>query len=168
MRRSLALLSALALGLILPAATFAQGVEPAVSVPPPDKPGVPGNVPPTPAPAPGSPAATAPALKPAAAPAAPAVGATPDETLSVVRVNVTNQAWDFSRPWGKRPPFTRRAVGTVIAGKRVLVTAELVGNATFIEFETAEGGAKVAATVEAVDYEANVALLKPDDEKFLK
>src|SRR6266699_1222291 len=45
---------------------------------------------------------------------------------SVVRVNVTNQSWDFARPWGKRPPFSRRATGTILSENRVLVTAELV------------------------------------------
>ena len=91
-----------------------------------------------------------------------------DAPLSVVRVNVTNQSWDFGRPWGKRPPFSRRAIGTVLSGNRVLVTAELVANANFVEFETAEGGQKVPASVEVVDYEANLALLKPDDAAFLK
>jgi hypothetical protein len=92
----------------------------------------------------------------------------PEPPLSVVRVNVTNQPWDFGRPWGKRPPFSRRAIGTVLTGGRVLVTAELVGNANYVELETAEGGQKVPATVAVVDYEANLALLKTDDEAFLK
>jgi len=91
-----------------------------------------------------------------------------DVPLSVVRVNVTNQSWDFGRPWGKRPPFSRRAIGTVLSGNRVLVTAELVANANFVELETAEGGQKVPATVEVVDYESNLALLKADDAAFLK
>lgn len=92
----------------------------------------------------------------------------PDNALSVIRVNVTNQAWDFSRPWGKRPPFSRRAVGTVLAGGRVLVTAELVANANYVEFETPAGGQKVPAMVDVVDYEANLALLKTDDAAFLQ
>jgi len=91
-----------------------------------------------------------------------------DTTLSVVRVNVTNQPWDFSRPWGKRPPYSRRAIGAVITGGRVLVTAELVANANYVEFESAGGGQKVPATVETVDYESNLALLKADDPDFLK
>jgi S1-C subfamily serine protease len=88
--------------------------------------------------------------------------------LSVVRVNVTNQSWDFGRPWGKRPPFSRRAIGTVLTGDRVLVTAELVANANYVELEAPEGGQKVPATVEVVDYEANLALIKTDDATFLK
>lgn len=87
---------------------------------------------------------------------------------SVIRVNVTNQPWDFMRPWGKRAPYSRRAIGPVIANQRVLVTAELVANANYIEFETADGGQKVPATVEVVDYEANLALLKTDDPEFLR
>lgn len=90
-----------------------------------------------------------------------------DEPPRVVRVNVTTQNWDFLRPWGKRPPVTRRAVGAVIKGNRVLVSAELVGNANYLEFEMPEGGSKTPASIEAVDYECNVAILKGDDEKFL-
>ena len=89
------------------------------------------------------------------------------EKLSVVRVNVTTQGWDFQRPWGKRQPQTRRAIGAVLPGPRVLVTAELVANSTFLEFENAEGGRKVSASVDVVDYEANLALLKTDDAEFL-
>jgi S1-C subfamily serine protease len=88
--------------------------------------------------------------------------------LSIVRVNVTNQPWDFLRPWGKRPPFSRRAIGAVLPGGKVLVTAELVANTTYLEFESPEGGAKVPATIDVVDYDANLALLKTEDANFLK
>ena len=94
--------------------------------------------------------------------------AKPAKKLSVVRVNVTNQPWDFLRPWSKRPPFSRRAIGAVLPGGRVMVTAEMVANATFLELEAPEGGAKVPATIEIVDYEANLALLKTEDAEFLK
>ena len=97
-----------------------------------------------------------------------AAAAKPAKKLSVVRVNVTNQPWDFLRPWGKRPPYSRRAIGAVLPGGKVMVTAEMVANATFIEFESPEGGAKVPASVDVVDYEANLALLKTDDPEFLK
>ena len=90
-----------------------------------------------------------------------------EKKLSVVRVNVTTQSWDFHHPWGKRQPFTRRAIGAVLPGARVLITAELVANLTYLELETPEGGRKVPATVEAVDYEANLAVLKTDDADFL-
>src|SRR5215207_278667 len=92
------------------------------------------------------------------------------EKPAVVRVNVTSQGWDFLRPWGKRQPTTKRAIGAVIAPggeARVLVTGDLVQNSTYLEFEVPEGGRKVPASVEFVDYEANLALLRADDPDFL-
>lgn len=96
------------------------------------------------------------------------VTAEPSRQLSVVRVNITCQAWDYLRPWGKKSPISRRAVGAVISGNRVLVTGEFVANADYVEFETPEGGQKAPARVEAVDHEANIAILTTDDTNFLK
>jgi S1-C subfamily serine protease len=86
---------------------------------------------------------------------------------NVVRVNVTSQAYDFSRPWSKRAPVSKRAIGAVLQGQRVLVTAECVANATYIELESPDGEHKHAASVESVDYEANLALLKADGSDLL-
>lgn len=86
------------------------------------------------------------------------------EGRSVVRVNVSSQAYDFFRPWTKRAPFSREALGVLLPNDRILVTAELVANANYIELET--GGQKAGATVDVVDYAANLALLKPSDPKF--
>ncbi|MGH8048129.1 MAG: PDZ domain-containing protein [Chthoniobacterales bacterium] len=86
---------------------------------------------------------------------------------SVVRVNSTNQAWNFDRPWLKRPPFTRRGIGVVIEGGRVLVTAETIANHTYVELERPGNSEKIPAVIERVDYESNLALLKPQDPKFL-
>src|SRR5256885_4825045 len=87
--------------------------------------------------------------------------------LSLLRVNVTGQGYDYFRPWQKRAPFSKRALGAVLSQGRVLVTADLVANQNYVELERAESGEKMAASVEAVDYEANLALLQPQDKKFL-
>jgi S1-C subfamily serine protease len=100
--------------------------------------------------------------------AAETVDITPTKQLSIVRVSVTSQPYDFRRPWGKRNPYSRKAVGAVLPNERVLVTAELIANANYLEFEAAEGGQKVPASVEAVDYECNLAVLKTTDPTFLK
>lgn len=86
----------------------------------------------------------------------------------VVRVAVTAQAYDFSKPWSKSAPVARRAIGSVLAENRVLVTAETVANATYIELESPDGEHRQPAAVEHVDYEANLALLKPEGAGFLK
>lgn len=90
------------------------------------------------------------------------------QPLAVVRVNGTTQAYDFFRPWAKKPAVTRRALGVILPGNKVLVTAEMVANKSYIELEKAASGEKVAAKLLAVDYEANLALLAPEDSKFLE
>lgn len=96
--------------------------------------------------------------------AAPAVK--PKE-LSLVRVNVTGQPYDYTRPWQKKAPFQKRALGAVLSKGRVLVTADLVANQNYVELERAETGEKTGASVLVVDYEANLALVEPNDKKFL-
>jgi hypothetical protein len=48
-----------------------------------------------------------------------------------------------------------------------LVTADLVSNQNYVELERAESGEKMAANVQVIDYDANLALLEPADKKFL-
>ncbi|MDQ3545157.1 MAG: serine protease [Verrucomicrobiota bacterium] len=88
--------------------------------------------------------------------------------VSLVRVNVTGQPYDYFRPWQKKAPFSKRALGAVLPNDRVLVTADLVANQNYVELERAESGEKITATVVVIDYEANLALIEPTDKKFLK
>ena len=87
--------------------------------------------------------------------------------LALVRVNVTGQAYDYFRPWQKKAPFSKRALGAVLSKGRVLVTADLVANQNYVELERAESGEKTAANVDVIDYEANLALLEPTEKAFL-
>src|SRR2546423_14926868 len=87
--------------------------------------------------------------------------------LALVCVNVTGQSYDYFRPWQKKAPFSKRALGAVLSKGRVLVTADLVSNQNYVELERAESGEKTAATVEVIDYEANLALLQPAEKTFL-
>src|SRR2546429_1312131 len=87
--------------------------------------------------------------------------------LALVRVNVTGQSYDYFRPWQKKAPFSKRALGAVLSKGRVLVTADLVANQNYVELERAESGEKTAANVLVIDYEANLALLEPAEKTFL-
>ncbi len=87
--------------------------------------------------------------------------------LALVRVNVTGQSYDYFRPWQKKAPFSKRALGAVLSKGRVLVTADLVANQNYVELERAESGEKIAANVTVIDYEANLALIEPAEKKFL-
>lgn len=86
-----------------------------------------------------------------------------DIKRSVVRINSTRQSWSAGQPWEKNPPGSRRALGAVVGEQLVLTTAELVADATYLEFESINGSTTATAKVVAVDYEANLALLKPAD-----
>ncbi len=94
----------------------------------------------------------------------------PSQTDSLVRVNATLQAYNFIRPWEKGAPTPRRGLGVLLKGDRILVTAESVVNATYLELELPESGEKAPAVIVGRDYEANLALLAPapGNEDFLK
>ncbi len=89
----------------------------------------------------------------------------PDLTIknSLVRINSTFQTWSPSQPWDKSAPGKRRALGVLLSGNRVLTTAEMAANTTYIELENADSTKRLPAKVLAVDYEANLALLAPDN-----
>ncbi|MDF1826311.1 MAG: PDZ domain-containing protein [Verrucomicrobiales bacterium] len=83
---------------------------------------------------------------------------------SIVRVNATLQSYNFLRPWEKGAPTPRRGLGAVLEGNRVLVTAEMVVNSTFVELEHPSSGDRVPARIVGLDYEANLAVLEPQNE----
>jgi S1-C subfamily serine protease len=84
-----------------------------------------------------------------------------DVKVSVLRINSTQQSWNPWQPWEKSPPRMRRALAAIVGPQRVLTTSELVSDATYLEFESADGTRFAPAKVIAVDYEANLALLGP-------
>src|SRR5678816_63765 len=90
---------------------------------------------------------------------APAQEVSPDK--SMVRVNVTSQGYNFGLPWQKLNPGTRRGLGALLPGNRILVTAELAQDANYVELEIAASGRKLVSKVEAVDYELNLATIVP-------
>src|SRR3954471_16966516 len=100
-------------------------------------------------------------------PAIPTTASNPKQ-VALVRVNVTGQGYDYIRPWQKKAPFSKRALGAVLPHGRILVTADLIANQNYVELERAESGDKSAANVTVVDYESNLALLEPADKAFLE
>jgi S1-C subfamily serine protease len=92
----------------------------------------------------------------------------PSIATSVLRVNATIQHPDLIRPWLKKQPFARSGLATVIDGGRLLVSADMVAHSNYIELEKPEDGPKSSATIEAIDEECNLAVLKPSDPGILK
>jgi S1-C subfamily serine protease len=79
---------------------------------------------------------------------------------SLLKVNVTAQPYDLHLPWQKQSPMNSRGLGVVLEKNQVLVTGQMVADATYIEMELPESGQKLPAKVVAVDYEANLALIE--------
>jgi S1-C subfamily serine protease len=88
-----------------------------------------------------------------------------DVRSSVVRINSTQQSWNNWQPWEKNPPRMRRALAAIIGPQLAVTTAELVVDATYLEFESADGSRFSPARVIAVDHEVNLALLGPASEE---
>ncbi|MFK7909580.1 MAG: PDZ domain-containing protein [Akkermansiaceae bacterium] len=80
----------------------------------------------------------------------------------VVRINSTLQKWSASQPWDKSAPGKRRALGVLVGENRILTTAEMAADATYIELENADSTRTVPAKVVAIDYEVNLAILVPE------
>ena len=91
-----------------------------------------------------------------------------DSRGSLVRVRASIQPYDQFRPWQKKSPYGLNGTGVVLPGGKVLATAALVANRTEVGLEKPGSAEKCAAEVEAIDYEANLALLQPVDRNFLK
>ncbi len=82
------------------------------------------------------------------------------DNAPIVRVMVTQQAFDPLLPWQKRAPVSRSGFGVAIDESHVLTTEGLVRNNTLIEIQLARSGENIAATVIKADPQVNLALLK--------
>jgi len=82
---------------------------------------------------------------------------------ALLKVNVTQQSWNQRIPWQKSSPSSRRGLGVLLERNQILVTAQLIADATYIELEQADSGRRLPAKVKAVDYDANLALLEPTE-----
>ena len=99
--------------------------------------------------------------------ATPAVCASGEEVRaayerSVVGLNVTFQAWDDDRPWIKRKPEYRRAYGVIVGAGRILTTAQMLDDVTFLQMEILGRTRPIQPKIERIDWTINLALLSLD------
>jgi len=112
------------------------------------------------------PPATSGPSKSAASTPASASAAAAGLKKSVVVVRVTGQDPDWRAPWNKASPWQRTYTGVVVEGRRVLVTATGLGNATLVELQRNGEEQRYPARITLVDYEGPLALLEADDATF--
>lgn len=100
-----------------------------------------------------------------------AAGKMAQETLSsfedsVVMLTTSSQGWDAHNPWSKREPQTISSLGVIVSGGRILTTAFAVRGAMNIEGRRFGESKRFELDVLVVDYEINLALLKPKNTEF--
>ena len=88
--------------------------------------------------------------------------------LSLVRVNVTGQPYDYFRPWQKKAPFSKARAWARFFRKAAFWSRPTWWRTRITWNWSARSPAKKrAANVVVIDYEANLALLEPTEKKFL-
>ena len=83
---------------------------------------------------------------------------------SVVKVFTTMRLPDPVRPWQKGSSQEATGTGVVIEGKRILTNAHVVTYASQVFVQAEGSGDKVAASVEAISPDIDLAVLKIEDD----
>ncbi len=86
--------------------------------------------------------------------------------LNVVALSVTYQGWNEDRPWAKTRPGVRNTSAVVVEGGRLLTTAQMVEDVTFIQADKFGRSSRAHPRVLFVDREVDLALLTVDDPAF--
>lgn len=79
----------------------------------------------------------------------------------IVRVHISKKEVDKGAPWQFEEVSQQSYLGVIMPGPTVLTTAYAVADAAFIELQRFGSSRRAEAEVVFVDYEANLALLKP-------
>ena len=85
---------------------------------------------------------------------------------SIVQILVTKSPFDYAHPWQKKATTTSSGSGAIVAANRILTNAHVVSDGTFIKIRRAGTSAKYKATVEFISHDADLALLKVEDDSF--
>lgn len=83
-----------------------------------------------------------------------------DPKASVVKISVTVRNPDFSHPWNKANPTEASGTGFLIEGNRIVTNAHVVRYASQVYVQPDQSDEKSAATVEAISYGLDLAILK--------
>ncbi len=88
----------------------------------------------------------------------------PKLRAALVKVHVTSQAWDVDSPWNKQNPRRGSQRGVVVRPGLVLTPASMLANQVMIEVSEANSARRYPASLAHIDYGANLALVKIEDE----
>ena len=98
----------------------------------------------------------------------PAVAADTTIKDAVVKIYAVSNSWDYGEPWQMAGQESCSGSGCIIAGKRILTNAHVVGDQTFIQVRKAGDPRKYTARLESVAHECDLALLRVDEASFFE
>lgn len=87
---------------------------------------------------------------------------------SVVRIYTTQRSPDWYHPWKKEDPSEISGSGVVIEGQRILTNAHVVHYASQIFVEPYQSGTRLAAKVQAIAPDIDLAILTVDEPTFFE
>lgn len=87
-------------------------------------------------------------------------------TNSVVKVFVTSNKMDYSRPWQAIGVEPTAGSGSIVKGNKILTNAHVVDDSIFIQVKKDTDPKKYSARVEAIAYDCDLALLTVEDSSF--
>ncbi|HOC43800.1 MAG TPA: serine protease [Thermoanaerobaculales bacterium] len=87
---------------------------------------------------------------------------------SIVRVYATSQSPNYWRPWEMDSPADVTGSGSIIEGNRILTSAHVVADQTFLQVQRADQADKHVASVAAVSHELDLAVLTVQDDSFFE
>ncbi len=87
---------------------------------------------------------------------------------AVVRIYATTQDPDYDAPWQMETPSRGTGSGVVVGDGRVLTGAHVLANSTFVQVQKVADPNKYVGVVEGVCHDADLALIRVDDPKFME
>lgn len=90
----------------------------------------------------------------------------PKLRAALVRVYVETQDWPVTSPWQKGAPRSRVQRGVVVRPGLILTPASGIADHIMIEVSEANSARRYPASLELVDYGANLALIRVEDPDF--
>ena len=94
------------------------------------------------------------------------VWATRDTRDAVVKIYAVYNRYDYDEPWEMWGQERRSGSGCIISGRRVLTSAHVVGDQTFVQVRRAGEAKKYTADIHIIGHECDLAILRVRDDSF--
>lgn len=91
-----------------------------------------------------------------------------DTTRSVVKIYTVKSQYNYHEPWQKNGIRSYQGSGSIISGQRILTTAHVVSDQTFLQVRRFGDAKKYTAKVESIENVSDLAILKVEDSEFFK